>query len=213
VRDRFILFFFAPADGVILHQRVLDAADPLLEIKGRCYSLREAIRDPAFDRRCLVIGIFMTFYDVHVNRIPFTGLVSCKLLPPIDSYNRPMLAVEEALLRGNIATTDAEYLFSNQRMLNSIYASKLGLTYYVLQIADYDVGEIAPFNQQRNRPQFQNRRFSQIRFGSQLDLIVPLSERWSFAIPHGSSAVPLRRRGRDQALARQHLSRRSRLAH
>ncbi|HEV2865265.1 MAG TPA: phosphatidylserine decarboxylase, partial [Allosphingosinicella sp.] len=76
--------------------------------------------------------------------------------------------------------SDAGYLHSNQRMLNRIYAPLLGQNYYLLQIADYDVDCITPFNLGQNVAMDQNRRFSQIRFGSQVDLIVPLSERWRF---------------------------------
>ena len=65
-------------------------------------------------------------------------------------------------------------------MLNRVYASGLGLTYYMLQIADYDVTAILPFETRQNRHYAQNQRFSQVRFGSQLDLIIPLSPRWKF---------------------------------
>ncbi len=50
----------------------------------------------------------------------------------------------------------------------------------MLQIADFDVDSILPFELKQNRPFSQNKRFSQIRYGSQVDLIVPLSERFEF---------------------------------
>ena len=47
----------------------------LIEVKGKNYSLKEAVRDPEYPSgMSLVIGIFMTFYDVHVNRIPYPGV-------------------------------------------------------------------------------------------------------------------------------------------
>jgi phosphatidylserine decarboxylase len=172
-------YFFAPADGVILYQRNVHADETLVEIKGRPYSLREAMRDDSFSESCLVIGIFMTLYDVHVNRVPFAGTLSFRPLPPIDTYNRPMLAVEEELVHGHASSLrSADYLFSNQRMLSRIFASTLGLTYYLLQIADYDVACITPFGERQNRHYSQNERFSQIRFGSQVDLIIPHTDRW-----------------------------------
>ena len=61
-------------------------------------------------------------------------------------------------------------------MINKIYAPELGQHYYVLQIADYDVDSITPFQLKQNRPFGQNQRFSQIRYGSQVDLIVPLRD-------------------------------------
>jgi phosphatidylserine decarboxylase len=174
-------YFFAPADGVIMYQKTVAPDEEILEIKGKPYSLRESMRNPAFDRDCLVIGIFMTFYDVHINRIPYTGTLTYEELDPIESFNLPMLSIEQSLLReARIDLGEAHYLHNNQRMLNTIYSSELGQEYYVLQIADYDVDSITPFKLQNNIPRMQNQRFSQIRFGSQVELIVPLSDRFSF---------------------------------
>lgn len=172
-------FFFAPADGVILYQRRVAPDEPLVEIKGRPYTLREALRDDRFSPTCLVIGIFMTVYDVHVNRIPYSGTLVHRMLPPIDTYNRPMLSVESALLHGHLqAVREAGYLFSNERMLIRIHAPSLGHDYYLLQIADYDVSAIALFDLRQHRHWAQNERFAQVRFGSQVDLIIPLSPRF-----------------------------------
>lgn len=173
--------FFSPADGVLLYQKTVDADEPLVEIKGRNYTLREALRDDTFAARSLVIGVFMTSYDVHVNRIPYSGILSYKALPPLHTFNRPMLALEEDLMRGHgFAPVNADYLFTNQRMLNVVRAPKLGIDYYILQIADYDVATIQPFDLRQARPVFQNQRFSQIRFGSQVDLVIPLTDRIRF---------------------------------
>jgi len=175
--------FFAPADGIILYQRIVDPAEALVEIKGVSYSLRQALRDPSFDQRCLVIGIFMTAYDVHINRIPYAGSLSWRELPSIESHNRPMLEVEEMLLGGRQhAAGHADYLFTNQRMVNTIRVARLGLSYHLLQIADYDVATILPFNQHQSQPVQQNQRFSQIRFGSQVDLILPLTPAFDYQI-------------------------------
>src|SRR5215510_6365599 len=89
--------FFAPADGIVLYQRRVRPDECLVEIKGRAFTLREAMRDPAYDRESLVVGIFMTFYDVHVNRAPYAGRLSYRELEPIDTHNYPMLAVEKDL--------------------------------------------------------------------------------------------------------------------
>ena len=60
-------YFFAPADGVIIYQRRVRQEDSVIEIKGQNYTLKEALRDPNYTAQIsLVIGIFMTFYDVHI---------------------------------------------------------------------------------------------------------------------------------------------------
>jgi phosphatidylserine decarboxylase len=63
-----------------------------------------------------------------------------------------------------------------------VFSSELGLNYYILQIADYDVGCITPFNLKQNQAVGQGERFSMVRYGSQVDLIVPLSNRWSYEL-------------------------------
>jgi len=174
-------YFFSPADGIILYQRELHPNQPILSIKGKAYSLRDALRDPEFNAECLVIGVFMTFVDVHVNRVPYPGQLSYKELDTIDTYNHPMLDVEKCILRDlRIPSKALTYLHHNQRVVNRIYSSELGQYYYVLQIADYDVDCITPFELKQNQTVGQGERFSMIRYGSQVDLIVPLSPRFEF---------------------------------
>ena len=171
-------YFFSPADGVILYQKEVDPDESIVDIKGVSYSLRDAMRDDGFDKRCLVIGIFMTFFDVHINRIPYPGRLSYRMLEPIDTFNHPMLGTEKAIIDELRAPSSGQtYLRQNQRMLNRIDCSDLGMTYYLLQIADYDVDSVMPFELSQNEPCFQGERFSMIRYGSQVDLIIPLSEK------------------------------------
>lgn len=178
-------YFYAPADGIVLYQMIVDPTESIIDIKGKDYSLQDAMRSPRYDRRSIVIGIFMTFYDVHVNRIPYAGRLSYHELPPIDSYNYPMLSVEKALVRQfRVDTREAHYLHNNQRVLNRVYSSVLRDWYFLLQVADYDVDSITPFELKQNRPCVQNQRFSQIRYGSQVDLIVPLSDEHDFEFLH-----------------------------
>ena len=169
--------FFSPADGVLLYQETVAPDESVVDIKGRPYSLREALRDPSYDRRSLVIGIFMTFFDVHVNRIPYPGRLRYRQLDPIDTYNHPMLDVERSILDDlRVSTATASYLHHNQRVVNTVYSVHLGRPYFILQVADYDVDCITPFRLKQGEPHEQGERFSMIRFGSQVDLIIPLSD-------------------------------------
>jgi phosphatidylserine decarboxylase len=180
--------FFSPADGVILYQRVVKPDEPLVEIKGVPYTLRNALRDPAFDRPSLVIGIFMTFFDVHINRVPYSGRLSWRSAEPLDTLNHPMLAFEQDLLEDlRIAPAQAGYLHHNQRVVNKVDVPSLGGPYYLVQIADHDVDCITPFVLAQNQPVQQGRRFSQIRYGSQVELVIPLSDLAEFTplLPDG----------------------------
>lgn len=171
-------FFFAPADGVVLYAKAVQPENGIIDIKGKSYSLQTALRDNDFMRPSLVIGIFMTFYDVHINRVPYAGRLSYRELDTIDSYNYPMIDVEKDLLSELPAyEKHARYLFNNQRVVNRVFSMELQQHYYILQVADYDVDSITPFDLKQNQMFSQNQRFSQIRYGSQVDLIIPLSDR------------------------------------
>src|SRR5687767_12265127 len=138
-------YFFAPADGIILYQRTVRADESIIDIKGKAYSVRDALRDPRYEAESLVIGIFMSFFDVHINRIPYPGLLSYREEDPIDTHNHPMLQLEHDLLDDlRIVPDSLEYLHHNQRVINRIHAADLARSYYVLQIADYDVDCITP---------------------------------------------------------------------
>ena len=173
--------FYSPADGTILYQKFVLPNEQVLEIKGIDYTLQDVMGDKDYNTPSLVIGIFMSFYDVHINRIPYNGVIKYNRLEPIESTNKPMLAVEKDILNKVINPNNMDYLKYNERMLNKIYNSFLDYTYYVIQIADEDVNVIAPFKQQGDLCT-QNERFSLIRWGSQVDLVLPLDKRFSFEL-------------------------------
>jgi phosphatidylserine decarboxylase len=173
--------FYSPADGTILYQKMVLPGEQVLEIKGIDYTLQDVMGDKEYNTPSLVIGIFMSFYDVHINRIPYSGVIKYNRLEPIESTNKPMLAVEKDILNRVINPNNMDYLKYNERMLNKIYNSFLDYTYYIVQIADEDVNVIAPFKQQGDLCT-QNERFSLIRWGSQVDLVLPLDKRFSFEL-------------------------------
>lgn len=175
--------FYSPADGIILYQKYIkNPKESIIEIKGLNYTLQDVLGDPEYNTPSLVIGIFMSFYDVHINRIPYGGMLSFKNLDPIESTNKPMLATEKDLLNAVINPDNMEYLKHNERMYNKIYVPGLDYTYYLMQIADEDVNVIAHFTQDQQECFDQNERFSQIRWGSQVDLVLPLNEYMDFEL-------------------------------
>ena len=173
--------FYSPADGTILYQKVVQPGEQVLEIKGIDYTIQDVMGDKDYNKPSLVIGIFMSFYDVHINRIPYGGVLKYKNLEPIESTNKPMLAVEKDILNKVINPNNMDYLKFNERMSNQIYVPSLDYTYHIIQIADEDVNVIAPFKKQQDFCT-QNERFSLIRWGSQVDLVLPLDDRFKFEI-------------------------------
>ena len=177
--------FYSPADGTILYQKLVMPGAPccegIIEIKGKNYTLQDVMGDKDYNKPSLVIGIFMSFYDVHINRIPYSGTIKYNRLEPIESTNKPMLAVEKDILNKVINPNNMDYLKYNERVLNTVYNASLDYTYHIVQIADEDVNVIAPFKQQGDLCT-QNERFSLIRWGSQVDLVLPIDDRYTFEL-------------------------------
>lgn len=173
-------YFYSPADGTILYQKIVQPDEKIVEIKGVNYTLKDVMGDKNFSKPSLVIGIFMSFYDVHINRIPYAGILKYEGKEPIESTNRPMLALEKDILNAAINPNNMDYMKFNERMINTIYSPLLNYTYYVVQLGDEDVNVIVPFDTDQKVPYSQNQRFSLIRWGSQCDLILPLDERFDF---------------------------------
>jgi phosphatidylserine decarboxylase len=171
--------FLSPADGVILYQGFFHPEHSLLDIKGKSYSLRDALGKPKLDRTCAVVGIFLTFYDVHTQRVPYPGTLEYRQLDEIVTQNRPMLEVEHDLIEALKVPPIQDFHRTNQRAVNTFrtrdYSDHGQFEYYVLQIADYDVDCIVPFELDQHEPAFQGERFGQIRYGSQVDLVVPFN--------------------------------------
>ena len=185
LRPNYIDFehFYSPADGTILYQKFIEnPSDPIVEIKGINYTLQDVVGDKDYNVPSLVIGIFMSFYDVHINRIPYGGILSYKPLEAIESTNKPMLATEKDILNVAINPNNLEYLKFNERMWNKIYSPSLDYTYYLIQIADEDVNVISHFTNKQHDLFAQNERFSLIRWGSQVDLVLPLDNRFNFEL-------------------------------
>jgi len=171
-------YFYSPADGIVLYTYLGKVKTKLFDIKGKPFTIKDLIGQE-LDGKFIVVGIFMTAEDCHINRMPYSGFLKYWQLPPIKTKNLPMLHEEEDLLKGILKHNDMEYLFYNERVINKI-RTKLGFDYWVVQIADFDIDVITPFFIKQNCFVFQNERFSMIRFGSQLDLIVPVLENYSY---------------------------------
>ena len=168
--------FLAPADGVILyaHERV-KPDEAIVVIKGRKLTTRDVLDNKTFNDEALVVGIFMTEFDVHINRCPTSGyLTEIHKTPYLFTHNFSMMLEQDDLTRGKGShPDDMGYLFPNERCIVRCYAPRLKTSYYLIQIAERDVDEISNWGYEH---QMQGERYGMVRFGSQLDLIIPLKK-------------------------------------
>jgi phosphatidylserine decarboxylase len=148
----------SPADGEVVYVRearrgVLPTATKL----GRDYELAELTKTPLAADDAIVIGIAMSFLDVHVNRSPLAGRVALRRRFPglFGSLRRP------------------EMIFANERATLVIEHNDLQVA--VVQIASRLVRRIVPYVEEGDDV-VAGQRIGMIRFGSQVDLVLPVRD-------------------------------------
>lgn len=172
--------FFSPADGVVIaaHESI-SAKKSIIDVKGVNYSVQDLFQDDTITGNFLVVSIFMTFYSQHQNYIPYSGARTWQILPPLSTYNKPMLKTEQALLNQVINPEfldTEEWMKYNEREVSEIYSPLLQQNYYLVRLGDYDVDTFLNYTQPDGevRTNFlQGDRFGMITYGSCTLLVIP----------------------------------------
>lgn len=170
--------FLSPADGTVLYAHEnIGPTEKIVEIKGKKFTVQDILNDKSYTDRSLVIGIFMSIMDVHINRMPTNGYVSETAETPfIFTHNASMLELEQGLFyQTKFNPNNMEYLFQNERLISTIYYPEIEDEYFLVQIADKDVNCIV--NWAEGDYLMQGERIGMIRWGSQVDLIIPLDDK------------------------------------
>ena len=145
----------SPADGEVLYVRQSKRGTlPVSTKHGHSYSLHELTMTPLETGDATVVGIGMSFLDVHVNRAPIAGRITKRQHFPglFGSLRQP------------------EMVFRNERFTTIIESD--GWQVVVVQIASRLVRQIASFVQE-SQEVTRGQRIGVIRLGSQVDLVLP----------------------------------------
>jgi phosphatidylserine decarboxylase len=145
----------SPADGEVIYIR--ESRGGILPVStkhSRNYTLQELTKTPLQSEEAIVIGIGMSFLDVHVNRAPIAG--------------RIILQRHFPGLFGSLRQT--EMVFENERA--TMVIERDGLEVAVVQIASRLVRQIVSFVREGQDVAL-GQRIGVIRFGSQVDLVLP----------------------------------------
>lgn len=161
----------SPADGEVLYVRASAGGRiPASSKLARDYALEELTRTPLHAGDALVVGIGLSFLDVHVNRAPLRGRVALERHHPgrFASLRRP-----EALLENERATLVIE---------------RDGLEVAVVLIASRLVRRIVTYVREGQALAL-GQRIGAIRFGSQVDVVVPRRPGIALAVAPGDRVV------------------------
>lgn len=150
--DRCVL---SAADGKVIYIKRFESGQiPVSEKNNNTFTLEEFTETTLLPASGYLIGTAMTYLDVHVNRAPIAGKI--RFLKHIGGLFRSL--------------KHPEAVFQNERATTVIDGADFSVG--MIQIASRLVRNIIPFIQSEDEVE-QGQRIGKIRFGSQVDLILP----------------------------------------
>lgn len=161
----------SPADGEIIYVRPSkDGALPVATKGARQYTLEELTRTRLQSMNSIVVGISLSFLDVHVNRAPIGGLVT------VQRHHRG----------GFKSLRRPESVFENERATTVV--ERGGLEIAVVLIASRLVRRISSYVEEGQLVAC-GQRIGAIRFGSQVDLVLPAEKGLTLHVQTGDRVV------------------------
>lgn len=157
----------SPADGTVVYvKRSRDGQLPVSTKHGELVALEELTHTAVHERDAVVVGIAMSFLDVHVNRAPIAGRVVLSRHFPgrFGSLGRP------------------EMVFRNERTTTLIAGTAFEIA--VVQIASRLVRQIGSYVSDGDEVRL-GQRIGVIRLGSQVDVVIPQRRDLSVLVSEG----------------------------
>lgn len=161
----------SPADGEVLYVR--ESREGMLPVSsklGRDYALHELTKTPLAGEDAVVVGIGLSFLDVHVNRSPLRGRLTL-----------------QRRFRGRFASLRRpEAVFENERATFVIDRGDVQVA--VVLIASRLVRRIVTYVRE-GQELAAGQRIGMIRFGSQADVVLPLRDDLQVAVRRGDRVL------------------------
>jgi phosphatidylserine decarboxylase len=165
----------SPADGTVVYVRQVLANHEVMTIKqGVSARLTDIVKED-LDYPKVSIGIFMSPFNVHYNRIPLAGRIAAIKHHPPEPVNLPMTSMHwRTMLRWPPFHRQSRHIIQNERQVTRVESTYRGerFPYYVVQIAGWSVKGIDSYIQPGEEVD-KGSIFGMIRIGSQVDLVIP----------------------------------------
>ncbi len=164
----------SPADGTVVYVERRSAHEPVISVKqDRPVRISDIVKEDLREEK-LLIGIFMSPFDVHYNRAPVSGKVDFIRHHPAEGRNRHMTGMHWRTLAKRLPIYEGSlHVLVNERTVTRLTGLFKGepVSCYVVQIAGGSVCGIdsyfAPGDQLKK-----GEIFGMIRIGSQVDLVI-----------------------------------------
>ncbi|MBN2415897.1 phosphatidylserine decarboxylase [bacterium] len=161
----------SPADGTVIYvKRIEGGAVPVSEKKGRSFPLTELVETELLGKTALLVGIEMSIVNVHVNRAPAAGTV-------IHLQHIP---------GAFLSLRHEEAPFRNERCTTVIDTGSCLIG--VVQIASRLVRRIVSYVRAGDTVG-RGQRIGMIRFGSQVDVVIPDNAGMTVAVKPGDTVT------------------------
>lgn len=165
----------SPADGTVVYVSLVKPHQEVVTIKqGLSARLTDIVRED-LDQPKISIGIFMSPFNVHYNRIPLAGRVAAVRHHRATPDNLAMFAMHwRTLLRRPPFYRHSRHIIQNERTVTRMEGAFKGerLSYYIVQIAGKSVRGIDSYVKEGEEVS-KGKIFGMIRIGSQVDLVLP----------------------------------------
>ena len=164
----------SPADGTVVYVKEVEPHKPAISIKqGVAASINDIVQQD-LERPRILVGVFMSPFNVHYNRSPLPGAVEFIRHHPPRPVNRHMGPMHwRSILRHVPLYRNSVHILANERTVTKIRGSFKGkeVSTYVVQIAGKSVHGIDSYVKPGSEVA-KGDIFGMIRIGSQVDLVV-----------------------------------------
>lgn len=165
----------SPADGTVVYVKAVKPNEEVIVIKqGVAAGIKDIVRED-MDAPKILIGVFMSPFNVHYNRAPLAGKVERIVHHPPKTANLHMGPMHlRTLLNRSPFYENSLHILENERTVTRLKGSFKGaeLTCYVIQIAGKSVRGIDSYIPEGGEVG-KGDVFGMIRIGSQVDLVLP----------------------------------------
>jgi phosphatidylserine decarboxylase len=181
----------SPADGTVVYvKRVAPGEDVVVIKQGLSATVKDIMRED-FEQPKLVIGIFMSPFDVHYNRAPLASKVGFVHRHPAAGGNAFMTEMHLRSIFGLAPRySGSVHIVQNERAVTQFLGDYRGapLPCYVVQIGARTVNGIDSYYAP-GQSVARAATFGMIRVGSQVDLILPWREGFEVMAMEGDRVV------------------------
>ena len=165
----------SPADGTVVYVKEGNPGQELIVIKqGVAATITDIVRQDISSSK-LLIGVFMSPFDVHYNRAPLAGKIESITHYPSEQENMHMGVMHLRTLLGlRPYYRNSRHIVENERTVTRILAAHRDapIRCYVVQIAAKTVNGIDSYIPEGGEIA-KGEIFGMIRIGSQVDTILP----------------------------------------